>query len=235
MKKFLVLMLTFAMVLCFTACKNKTDEAALEPDDEVAEDAPAEAGAWVVADNTAATLPEEVQTAFDKAAEGTGLVPVAYFGKQIVAGSNYAVLCKEDTALKVAIIYADLDGNAELTYLKDFDISDYTGGTDGEVTVDEPLTGGWEVPEDYTVLELPEDVQTAFDTALDTYMGNDFETMAFLGSQVVAGTYNAILCHSELVTEDYIESIQLVTIYTDPEGKSYISSIVTVDPAAFNE
>ena len=81
-------------------------------------------GSWTAADNPAADLPEEVQKAFDKALETlTGsyneVIPVAYIGRQIVSGTNHAVLCrvtyadeKTPAGFVVLAVYEDLEGNA---------------------------------------------------------------------------------------------------------------------------
>lgn len=89
------------------------------------------AGGWTV-NTTPATLSEDVQTVFDKALEGFAGVsykPLALLGTQVVAGTNYAILCTASTvtaepssALAVLVIYADLQGNAEITSIAGFDV-----------------------------------------------------------------------------------------------------------------
>lgn len=80
-------------------------------------------------------LPEEAREALEEAVEdmvGSDIVPVALLGTQVVAGTNYAILCtctpvvlEPETTLCVAIVYEDLQGNATLTSLEDFDIAAY--------------------------------------------------------------------------------------------------------------
>lgn len=87
-------------------------------------------GGWNYAEAVGGKLAADVQTAFDKALDGmTGVSyePLALLGSQVVAGSNYAVLCKATSvtaepvsALAVAIIYADLNGGAEVTSICPF-------------------------------------------------------------------------------------------------------------------
>ena len=67
----------------------------------------------------------DVKTAFDKATKGlagVGYEPLALLGTQVVAGMNYAVLCKAtpvvpnaQSALAIVVIYQDLQGGAEIT------------------------------------------------------------------------------------------------------------------------
>ena len=84
------------------------------------------AGGWETVEYQAAVLPDEyAQAAFDKAtAETDGMIyiPVAVIGKQIVAGTNYCILCQTIPVIPdgspewaFVYIYADLEGNAAIT------------------------------------------------------------------------------------------------------------------------
>lgn len=90
------------------------------------------AGGWnISSDIKSAVLPKEIQTAFTKATKDLKDVeykPLAYLGCQVVAGSNYAVLCKasangsdNQSSLAVIMIYADLEGGAQITSVSGFD------------------------------------------------------------------------------------------------------------------
>ncbi len=259
--KLLAAVMTLLLMLSFASCSTKSQPAESQEDAEEIEEIEEteeiqeeeepvvsrdlEAG-WTIADNSAVTLPEEVQTAFDKATEGfvgSDLVPIAYFGTQVVSGNNYAVLCKATTVtkepvttLKVAIIYADTQGGAEMIYLNDFWLVDYTGGEDGEIqTYEEDLAGGWAIPDNYTQLALPEEAKDAFGRATDELLGNDLVPMAYLGTQAAEGTNYAVLCHSTLTTADPVKSIQVVTVYKDTDGTAFITNIATVNAADFNK
>lgn len=93
-------------------------------------------GAWEVAiPSNAIVLPEDVNQAFAEAAENYAdvtLSPMALLGTQVVAGTNYKILCQgtantEDSqaALYVVDLYVDLKGNAELTSVQVFDLLAY--------------------------------------------------------------------------------------------------------------
>lgn len=254
MKKYFVYLLMTVLVvsmLGLSACGNKTDEGEAESLDasEAVEDGADGAvdGGWAVADNSAVELPEEVQTAFDKALETlTGsyneVTPIAYIGRQVVAGTNHAVLCRVTYAdesapagLVVITVYEDLDGNAELLSAEDFSIADYnTGNEDAEEGEEAaPAAGGWQIPEQITAAEIPEDAKAAFDKAVEEFTGNELTPMALLGTQVVAGTNYAFLCHSKLVTAEPVESIQVVIVYEDLDGNATITSINTVDVSQY--
>lgn len=94
------------------------------------------ASSWsVTAETTGGRLPSHVQSAFEKAMESyysMPLIPLAYYGTQVVAGSNYALICKQQSmengaecVLKDVTVYEHLDGNAEIASVEDFNIEDY--------------------------------------------------------------------------------------------------------------
>lgn len=83
------------------------------------------AGGWENVPHEAAELPADAQAAFDKALEGlvgAEYLPVALLSTQVVAGMNYCILCQiapvvldAATSWALVYIYADLEGNAEIT------------------------------------------------------------------------------------------------------------------------
>lgn len=95
-------------------------------DEKNAPAAEMKAGGWQVnAELVRGTFPEEVGAAFDKALEhlvGVSYEPVLHIGSQVVAGMNYAVLCKAAAVvpdpvpyLTVAVVYANWDGTADFS------------------------------------------------------------------------------------------------------------------------
>ncbi len=81
-------------------------------------------GGWENVPCEAGALPEDAQAAFDKALaelDGAEYSPVALLSKQVVAGTNYCVLCQitpvvPDPVPVWALVYigADLQGNAKI-------------------------------------------------------------------------------------------------------------------------
>ena len=133
-KKLTVLLLTLLMITMITACGSSNESAQnSEPAEMSAEGSVS--GGWELFDNEAAALPEDVQTAFDKATEkytGSELEPVAYIASQVVAGTNYMILCeatttteKPERSYQMVIVYADLEGNAEITNISTVDPAEY--------------------------------------------------------------------------------------------------------------
>lgn len=91
------------------------------------------AGGWTPSADPAVT--EELKALFDKGTEtltGAGYIPVAFLGTQVVAGTNYAFLCRAVTAYPGALetepayamvyLYQDLSGNVSILSIADLDI-----------------------------------------------------------------------------------------------------------------
>ena len=240
MKKLLTILLVVLLAFAATACAS--DSQSGNTAETAAADAPTVSGGWTLYDNTeAAKLPDAVQAAFDKATEGlTGVtyLPIALIGEQVVAGTNYAILCQAttvtaapETSLKVLIIYADLQGNAELSKVSDFNITDYT---QGEGTTTGKSMGGWSVPEDVTEMPLPDEAQAAYDKAIKSYLGDEPKPAALLGTQIVAGTNYAILCHTPNISETFPSQLCVLTIYADLKDNCEITNVCMVSPDEFN-
>ena len=97
-----------------------TDGAGWQPDPE-----PIDGGWGTAAGESQAQIPDDAQAAFDKAIsdfEGGDLTPEALLATQVVAGTNYMFLCSGAVGvdvpgnyLQVVIVYADLEGNAQVT------------------------------------------------------------------------------------------------------------------------
>lgn len=242
MKKFIAVILMLAMVFCMAACSSSGSD---ETETDV-ENGPEEAvsGGWEMASNDAAALPEDVQKAFDGATEkltGNELKPVAYVANQVVAGMNYMILCEGTPATadpkpvyQMAVIYADLEGNAEMTSIVDFDYVSFTEGDDQEEQ--EMLAGGWSAAEDAAGSEIPEEVLAAYEKATDTvdWTWSKVEPLAYLGSQLVAGTNYALLCKGEPSSDEKAGSIMVLTVYEDLEGNAEITNIHVLDLTEFS-
>ncbi len=191
-------------------------------------------GGWALTADKAVALPDELQDAFAKATEkNAGLVPVALVGTQVVAGTNYMLLCNEGGAYKMVVVYRSFDGSAELTQNSAFELTDYTYGESAEPG--EQLAGGWSAPDSLTVLPLTEEAQKAFDKAKENFVGSNLEPMALLGTQVVAGMNYAILCRVTPVVPDPVSTVQVVTVYADLQGNAEFTSFCVIDHAKYNQ
>lgn len=92
-------------------------------------------GDWEINNSEGTVLPGEAQEAFNKAMDGfvgVGYSPIALLATQPVSGTNYRILCSGTTVTAEPVtsvylldIYADLNGNAEITDIKTVDIVKY--------------------------------------------------------------------------------------------------------------
>ena len=98
----------------------------------------------------------------------------------------------------------------------------------------ETMTGGWELFAN-EANALPEDVQAAFDKATETFTGSELKPVAYVASQVVAGTNYAVLVEGELASQEPVSNIQVAVIYEDLDGNVELTNICTLDPADFNQ
>lgn len=82
-------------------------------------------GGWKIVDNEPCKLPQRAATAFSAAFEkfvGGTYVPVLFAGTQLVAGTNYAIICEQELAvaepekrLVMVVIYENLEGECTVT------------------------------------------------------------------------------------------------------------------------
>ncbi len=91
------------------------------------------------------------------------------------------------------------------------------------------VTGGWTPAEDFTVTE---ERQAIFDKGMEGLLGVGYTPVAYLGSQVVAGTNHAFLCQSKVVAPDTAPFFTIVYLYEDLQGNVRILNIADFDIGA---
>ena len=97
-------------------------------------------------------------------------------------------------------------------------------------TAEGMLSGGWAAADDPTVTQERSEL---FEKALGGMVGVDYTPVAYLGSQVVAGTNHCFLCLSRVVIPDAIPKYVLVFIYEDLQGKAEIMNFADFDFGSF--
>ena len=240
-KQLISVMFIAALMVCVCACSGSTGTEESSNNEKPSEPV---SGGWAINEEGSAELPEEVKKAFDSVTSelmGTELEPVAYVGSQVVAGMNYMVLCRATTVTEnpvtnyqMLVMYVDLEGKAKLNALTDFDVTKYI---EGEGTLNtEVMTGGWYVPDDACGSDIPDEVSAAFDKAASqaAWSWSKIAPLAYLSSQVVAGTNYALLYKAE-APNDAPATIVVVTVYEDLEGNAEITNTCGLDLAEFNE
>ena len=156
--------------------------------------------------------------------------PVALLGTQIVSGTNYCFLCKPTVAANNAAgsfvytyIYVDLQGKA--IFLKDERV--VLPGTEAANDDGTPMVGGWSYAESAAITD---EIKNAVYKAVEAKGGDAYEPVAYIGSQVVAGTNHAILCKTmpSVSGQDTASSLVIVYVYEDLQGNCEITDTENV-------
>ena len=151
------------------------------------------------------TLPEPVATAVAKVSEellGAVYTPIAYLGKQVVNGTNYAVLAEQlivsgkDTKNVVVLIFNQKPGQVGDASLAAVERVVESGDALGGTVVD-------------VKTEIPEDAKAVFAEAFEGFVGSKVEPVALLATQVTTGT-------------DYIFAAELTTVTAEPVKKAVL-------------
>ena len=225
MKKIFLLILAVLMLVSLfglAACGKKT------ADPEPAEGALA--GGWQRTESPEMT--EEVQEKLELAASklmGAKYIPVACVGRQVVSGTNYLLICRVSPVVPdaeehwaVVTLYADLEGEAEITDVRDFADETHLGGVGPGGGWSRPA-GAWVQPKSP---EITEEARKAFDTATEGLLGVKYEPLALLSTQPVSGTNYCFLCEGTTVTPGEPADLYLVKVYADLQGGAEILEII---------
>lgn len=102
------------------------------------------------------------------------------------------------------------------------------GEASGETAVEPTarMVGGWSVAESP---EITEEVQALMDKATEGLLGVNYTPVAYLGSQLVAGTNHCILCRAGTVYPGAQPYYALVYLYEDLSGGVEVLDIETLD------
>lgn len=209
------------------------------------EDTPSEAGTettevvggYTVSDEaSASTLTDHEREVFEAATKelvGVTYTPVSTLATQVVAGTNYAFLCKGEvadaegtTGWYVLVVYENLSGEAELTSAEQIDLAD-VHVTDE--SADDEAVGAWAVVMPETTELLPADAAEAFAKAAEEYEGVNLKPLATIGTQVVAGTNYLVLCAGEPTTANPVAQLYVAEVYCDLDGNAEFTNVQTFD------
>lgn len=93
-------------------------------------------------------------------------------------------------------------------------------------TVEGPLSGGWTPAADPTVTE---ERKALFEKGISGLLGVNYTPVAYLGSQVVAGTNHAFLCQMAAVYPGAQPAYVIVYLYEDLQGNVSVLEIADFD------
>ena len=102
-----------------------------------------------------------------------------------------------------------------------------TWGPDENVEIEEPeaevALGGWNIVESPVITD---DVKALFDKASENLVGASYTPVAYISSQVVAGTNHAILCKTATTSPGANETYAIVYLYENLEGNVEITDVL---------
>lgn len=191
-------------------------------------------GAWANAQDP--ELTEEQKAIFEKALSellGVNYVPIACLGTQLVAGTNYCFLAQATVVYPDAkptyvlvYVYADLEGGATLMNIADMPVIPNEYGTAEPIPAEETMMGGWSYAESF---EITDEIRAKLEKAVDGLVGAEYEPIANLGTQVVAGLNRCLLCKITPVVPNAVAHYALVYVYEDLQGGAELSGTIDLD------
>lgn len=194
MKKFLSLVLALMMLLCSVYALAEM------------------AGGWTTPEETLLT-DDASDTFYGAVGYEADLWPQCLMAIQVVAGTNYAILCAGLNDVEIVYVYHNVSGENELLRRQVL------------VSYDAELAGGWN---DLGEGQPGEEGFTAIDSAFESMVGIDVKEYYILGQQVVAGINYAVLCHKATVTAEPVEGWAMATVYVDLDGNASVTDIQDV-------
>ena len=89
-----------------------------------------------------------------------------------------------------------------------------------------PMAGGWAPAAEP---EITEELKALFDKGLEGLLGVNYVPVAYLGSQVVAGTNHCFLCQATVVYPNAESTWVLVYLYESLDGSVSVLTIADFD------
>lgn len=206
-----------------TASQESTLTKEAEEISETNESAPI-TGGWAINNDFDGTDDANAMSAFEKATEdldGYRYDVAAVLGSQIVAGTNYLYLCRAEMVVPdakpeyvILKVYEDLEGNAEIT---------------GSLRLLEGKEG-WEYNDANPYMDENEEVNDAFDKALEGLTGVEYKPIAYIGHK--DNSY-AVLTKITITSVEPLTSLSMVYI-TKTDSGAMIDDIYDIDMSLEN-
>lgn len=234
MKKLLMILVVLMALTMVSACQKKQEEPVEVNEPTTQEEPKPVLGGWTVNNEVITTVvTDEAQQAFEKAMaeyNGVELKPVVLLASQVVSGTNYSYLAQsKDGEWYIAVVYADLQGNAKMLSAQPIDINAIKVGN----ATPENLLGGWKMEPVSNAVTLPEEVWGKFSEAMQGFVGVNLSPLALLATQVVSGTNYQILCAGNTVTANPVEGLYVATLYVDAQGNAKLVNVEQFDLLAY--
>ena len=176
-------------------------------------------GGWAINNDFDGIDDANAMSAFEKATEdldGYRYDVAAVLGSQIVAGTNYLYLCRAEMVVPdakpeyvILKVYEGLEGNAEIT---------------GSLRLLEGKEG-WEYNDANPYMDENEEVNDAFDKALEGLTGVEYKPIAYIGYK--DNSY-AVLTKITITSVEPLTSLSMVYI-TKTDSGAMIDDIYDID------
>lgn len=181
-------------------------------------------GGWAINNDFDGIDDANAMSAFEKATEdldGYRYDVAAVLGSQIVAGTNYLYLCRAEMVVPdakpeyvILKVYEGLEGNAEIT---------------GSLRLLEGKEG-WEYNDANPYMDENEEVNDAFDKALEGLTGVEYKPIAYIGYK--DNSY-AVLTKITITSVEPLTSLSMVYI-TKTDSGDMIDDIYDIDMSLEN-
>ena len=93
---------------------------------------------------------------------------------------------------------------------------------------DNPIVGGWEIAE-VAREDLAEDEKANFEKAMEVVLGEDYEPVCVLATQLVSGKNYAYLARRTTVSDNPDSCFCIVTIYVNLDGEAELKGIADIN------
>ncbi|MBQ1467580.1 MAG: hypothetical protein IIZ27_03805 [Solobacterium sp.] len=114
------------------------------------------------------------------------------------------------------------------------DVISKTGLNEGDVcdityipNESNPIVGGWEIAE-VAREDLAENERQNFEKAMETVLGEEYEPVCVIATQLVSGTNYAYLARGTTVTAEPVSNFCIIKIYEDLNGNVELKSIADI-------
>ena len=181
-------------------------------------------GGWAINNDFDGIDDANAMSAFEKATEdldGYRYDVAAVLGSQIVAGTNYLYLCRAEMVVPdakpeyvILKVYEGLEGNAEIT---------------GSLRLLEGKEG-WEYNDANPYMDENEEVNDAFDKALEGLTGVEYKPIAYIGYK--DNSY-AVITKITITSVEPLTSLSMVYI-TKTDSGAMIDDIYDIDMSLEN-
>ncbi len=156
--------------------------------------------------------------------------PVSVLATQLVAGMNYAYLCRlvpiteYQPVWMIAVVYEDLEGNVSVTSIRDLNVN--SPALLAEKPGNDDAVGAWTAAgkagdasseEASRGITLPEEAEKAFRQAMEGYDGASVSPIALLADNETGGNNYLVLCRGNVTNPEDKGSIYVAAIHKAPE------------------